>query len=62
MDQGTEFTSAEVRQYYLDIGTKFEFDSRNTPRQIGANDRAGRKLANLVGCFLADSGLPKFLY
>ena len=59
-DNGTKFTSAEVQQYYHDIGTKLELASPNNPQQIGANGRAGRTLANMMRCFLPDSGLPKF--
>ena len=62
VNKGTKFTSAEVRQYCLDIDTELDFTSPNTPQQIGANERAGRTLANMVRCFLADSGLPKFLW
>ena len=52
----------DVRQYCLDTGIKLEFASQNTPQQIGANERAGRTIVNIVRCLLADSGLPKFLW
>ena len=61
-DHGTEFTSAEFRQYCQDVGIKLEFASPNTPQQIGANERAGRTTLYIVRCFLADSTLPKFLW
>lgn len=61
-DQGTEFTSGVFREYCLDHGIKLEFASPNTPQQIGANERAGRTLLNIVRCLLADSNLPKFLW
>ena len=61
-DKGTEFTSSEFRQYCLDIGVNLEFDSPNTPQQIGSNERAGRTIAGIVSCLLADSGLPHFLW
>ncbi|CAB1109543.1 unnamed protein product [Ectocarpus sp. CCAP 1310/34] len=61
-DQGTEFTSAEFRQYCQDIGIKLEFASPNIPQQIGANERAGRTILNVVRCLLADSTLPNFLW
>ena len=61
-DQGTEFTSADFRQYCLDNGIKLEFASPNTPQQIGANERAGRTILNIVRCLFADSNLPKFLW
>ena len=61
-DQGTELTNADVRQYCLDTGIKLEFAPQNTPQQIGANERAGRTIVNIVRCLLADSGLPKFLW
>ena len=61
-DRGTEFTSPEFRQYCQDVGTKLEFASPNTPQQIGANERAGQTISNIVRCFLADSILPNFLW
>ena len=61
-DQGTELKNADVRQYCLDTRIKLEFGSQNTPQQIGANERAGRTIVNIVRCFLADSGLPNFLW
>ena len=61
-EKGTEFTSCEFRQYCLDIGVKLEFASPNTSQQIGSNQRAGRTIAGIVRCLLADSGLPYFLW
>ena len=61
-DKGRGLTNADVRQYCLDTGIKLEFASQNTPQQIGANERAGRTIVNIVRCLLADSGLPKFLW
>ena len=61
-DCGTEFTSAEFRQYCQDVGIKLEVASPNIPQQIGANERAGRTILNIVHCFLADSTLPNFLW
>ena len=60
-DRATEFTSAEFRQYRQDVGIKLEFASPNIPQQIGAKERAGRTILNIVRCFLADSTLPNFL-
>ena len=60
-DKGTEFTSSQFGQCFLDIGVKLEFSSPNTPQQIGPNERAGRTIAGIVRCLLADSGLPHFL-
>eukprot|EP00903_Cladosiphon_okamuranus_P005795 g5742.t1 len=61
-DKGTEFTSAEFRQYCQDVGIQLEFASPNTPQQIGANERADRTILNIVRCLFADSTLPKFLW
>ena len=58
-DQGTKLTNADVRQYCLETGIKLEFASQNTPQQMGANERAGRTIVNIVRRLLADSGLPK---
>eukprot|EP00903_Cladosiphon_okamuranus_P019283 g17724.t1 len=61
-DKGTEFTSAVYRQYCLDVGIQLQFASPNTPQQIGANERAGRTIMNIVRCMLADSTLPSLLW
>eukprot|EP00752_Nemacystus_decipiens_P010530 g9376.t2 len=61
-DQGTEFTSAVYRQYCQDVGIQLQFASPNTPQQIGANERAGRTIVNIVRCMFADSTLPNFLW
>ncbi|CAB1113015.1 unnamed protein product [Ectocarpus sp. CCAP 1310/34] len=61
-DKGTEFTNAAYRQYCLDVGIQLQFASPNTPHQIGANERAGRTIMNIVRCMLADSTLPSLLW
>ena len=61
-DKGTEFTSAAYRQFCLDIGIQLQFASPNTPEQIGANERAGRTIMNIVRFMLADSTLPSLLW
>eukprot|EP00752_Nemacystus_decipiens_P015081 g13435.t1 len=61
-DPGTEFTSAVYRQYCQDVGIQLQFASPNTPQQIGANERAGRTIVNIVRCMFADSTLPNFLW
>ena len=60
-NKGTEFTSSDFRQCFLDIGVELEFASPSSPQQIGSNERAGRTIAGIVRCLLADSGLPHFL-
>ena len=57
-DRGTDFTSAEFRQYSQDVCIKLEFASPTTPQQVGANERTGGTILNIVRCFLADSTLP----
>ena len=61
-DQGTELTSADVRQYCLDTVIKLEFAFQNTPQQIEANERAGRTIVNIVRCLPTDSGLSTFVW
>ena len=61
-DKGSEFTSAEFRQYCREVGIKLEFASPNTPQQIGDNERAGKTIVGIVRCLLADSGLPNKLW
>ena len=60
--RGTEFTRAEFRQYWPEVNIKMEFASPNTPRQIGAIERAGRTILKIVRWFLADFTLPNFLW
>ena len=60
-DKATEFTSSAFKQYCRDTATKLAFASPNTAQKIGANERAGRTIAGIARCLLADSGLPKFL-
>ena len=61
-DRGTEFTRAEVRQYCQNDSIKLEFASPSTPQQIGANERAGWTILNIVRCFLADSTLSNLFW
>lgn len=61
-DQGTEVTKADYRKFCLDLGITLQFAAPSTPQQIGANERAGQTIVNIVRCLLADSGLPKFLW
>ena len=53
-DQSNKVTSADFRQHCQGSGIKLEFASPNTPQQIGANERAGRTILNIVRCLLAD--------
>ena len=39
-----------------------EYASTDTPQQSGMSERVGRTLAAMVGCLLAESGLPRFLW
>ena len=55
-----QHVSVDFRQHCQDSGIKLEFASPNTPQQIGANERAGRTILNIVLCLLADSTLPNF--
>ena len=61
-DKGTEFTRSVFKQYCRDTAIELEFASTNTPHQIGANDRAGRTIVEIVRCLLSDLGLTKFLW
>ncbi|CAB1099735.1 unnamed protein product [Ectocarpus sp. CCAP 1310/34] len=57
-----QLKNAKFIQFCQDSGIKLEFASPNTPQQIGANERAGRTILNIVRCLLADSTLPDFLW
>ena len=59
-DQGTEFTHTVFCRY--DICVKLAFAVADTRQQIGANEQSDRTRACTVRCWLAVSGLPKFLW
>ena len=61
-EKGTEFTNFAFKQYCRDTAIKLDFASTNTPKQLGANERAGRTFAGILSCMLANIGLPKFLW
>ena len=61
VDKGSEFISMEFQDYCLQTGVSLEHASTNTPQQIGMSERAGRTLAPMVRCMLADSGLLKIV-
>ena len=61
-DNGTEFTNSALKPCCCDTDMKLQFASPNTPQQIGANERAGKTIAGIVRCLLADSGLPKSIW
>ena len=61
-DRGMKSTSAKFLQYCEDVSIKLEVASPNTPQQIGANERAGRTILNIVRCFVPHTTLPNFLW
>ncbi|CAN0490906.1 unnamed protein product, partial [Laminaria digitata] len=61
-DRGGENTGLEYREYCLQTGIKQEFAATNTPQQNGISEREWASLWNMTRCFLAEAGVPKFLW
>ena len=61
-DRGGEYTGLEYREYCLQTGIKQEFAATNTPQQNGISEREWASLWNKTRCFLAEAGVPKYLW
>ncbi|CAN0462903.1 unnamed protein product [Laminaria digitata] len=61
-DRGGNYTGLEYREYCLQTGIKQEFAATNTPQQKGISEREWASLWNMTRCFLAEAGVPKFLW
>lgn len=61
-DRGTEYTAAELQNYLLKEGIKFQCTVGYTPQQNGVSERKNRTLMEAARTMLADSGLSKTLW
>lgn len=61
-DNGTEFTTNKLKNYYLRSGIRHERTAKYTPQQNGVSERLNRTLTDKVRTMLIDTGLPKFLW
>ena len=61
-DRGGEYTGLEYREYCLQTGITQEFAATNTPQQNGISEREWASLWNMTRCFLAEAGVPKYLW
>ena len=61
-DRGGEYTGLKYREYCLQTGIKQEFAATNTPQQNGISEREWASLWNMTRCFLAEAGVPKYLW
>ena len=61
-DRGGEYTGLEYREYCPQTGIKQEFAATNTPQQNGISERGWASLWNMTRCFLAEAGVPKYLW
>ena len=61
-NRGGEYTGLEYREDCLQTGIKQEFTATNTPQQNGISEREWESLWNMTRCFLAEAGVPKYLW
>ena len=61
-DRGGEYTGQEYREYCLQSGIKQEFAATNTPQQDGISEREWASIWNMTRFFLAEAGIPKYLW
>ena len=61
-NRGGEYTGLEYREHCLQTGIKQEFAATNTPQQNGISEREWESLWNMTRCFLAEAGVPKYLW
>lgn len=57
-----EYINKDFRNYCLQTRLSLEYASTNTPQQTDMSERVGRTLATMVGCMVANSGLPKIFW
>lgn len=61
-DRGTEYIAADLQNYLLKEGIKFQCTVGYSPQQNGVSERKNRTLMEAARTMLADSGLPKTLW
>ena len=61
-DRGGEYTGLEYRKCYVRTGIKQEFAAKSTPQQNDISEREWASLWNMTRCFLAEAGVPKYLW
>ena len=60
VDKGGGFISEEFQGYCLQTGVSLEYDSTNTPQQIGMSERVGRTLVAMLRCILPAADCQNF--
>lgn len=61
-DNGREYISNEIRQYFEDCGIQFEFTIRYTPQQNGVAERMNRTITEKARCMILLSGMSKVFW
>ena len=56
------YTGLGYREYCLQTGLEQECAATNTPYQNGISEREWASLWNMTRCFLAEAGVPKYLW
>ena len=60
-DNGREYMSTEMKQFFENKGIQFEFTIRYTPQQNGVAERMNRNILDKVRCMLLESKVNKTL-
>uniref|UniRef100_A0AAG5DHX2 Uncharacterized protein n=1 Tax=Anopheles atroparvus TaxID=41427 RepID=A0AAG5DHX2_ANOAO len=58
-DQGGEYSSKELRKFYVNEGIKVEYTTAYSPQQNGVSERKNRSLSEMGRCMLRDAGMHK---
>jgi len=61
-DNGREYLSTEMKDYFKKQGIQYELTIRYTPEQNGVAERMNRTILEKGRCMLLGSGLPKYLW
>jgi transposase InsO family protein len=61
-DNGREYLSEEIKDYFRSKGIVYELTVPYTPEQNGAGERLNRTILDKVRCMLLDSNLPKLFW
>lgn len=61
-DNGREYVSTDIKEFFEERGIQFEFTIRYTPQQNGVAERMNRTITERARCMLLDSKLGKSLW
>lgn len=58
-DQGGEYSSKTLRQFYVDEGIQPQYTAAYSPQQNGISERKNRSLCEMARCMLLEAGLDQ---